>query len=123
MLINPKLLYKVLYENEDGTKNAITLSKDVSLFSYIEIIYGQVNRYLMKSEKFPSDQRSVGLSLTNCSNNGTVLYVSNKNYAISGKTISVAATNRYIYYEVAANKILNYLHRDDIYIYKVLDYK
>ena len=110
----------VLYENENGGLESISLNDTTENFSSIEITFG-CDGYLFSTGKIESpNNKKIGLftPFSSTTNTNVFMYVSN--YSISNNEITfLEADNKYI---TGSNTIATYGQSSYIRIYKVIGY-
>ena len=108
------MLPTILYENNSGSTGTITLSDDLSNYTYIEIYVKDNNGVGSNATKiFMPDGKNVGISLTEASDTLNNTYIRRTRYNLSGTSITPNITTAgYVLFNgsaVTSNSGTNYL--------------
>lgn len=114
-----KLFPVVLYDNQSGSRTAITVSDDTSNYSYLEIFYGwEGGGFGILSTRIDlSKNKDANLS-TIVYNNGYIYFGTSK-WAISGTTLTPSGE----YWRMGTNPQITRNQTQEIAIFRVLGYK
>ena len=109
-----------LYENADGTTGNVSLSKSITNYDYLDIVYGDSTRKMV--QRIATNSTIFNLSRQIIDNSKNVFY-RNTQYTLTSNSIGVQYFNGYTIY--AANSNINFetLTSSGITIYKVIGYK
>ena len=109
-----------LYENADGTTSDVSLSKSITNYDYLDIVYGDSTRKMV--QRIATNSTIFNLSRHIIDNSKNVFY-RNTQYTLSSNLISVQYFNAYTIYSANSNITFETLTSSGITIYKVIGYK
>ena len=109
-----------LYENADGTTGNVSLSKSITNYDYLDIVYGDSTRKMV--QRIATNSTIFNLSRHIIDNSKNVFY-RNTQYTLSSNLISVQYFNAYTIYSANSNITFETLTSSGITIYKVIGYK
>ena len=109
-----------LYENADGTTGDVSLSKSITNYDYLDIVYGDSTRKIV--QRIATNSTIFNLSRQIIDNSKNVFY-RNTQYTLSSNSISVQYYNAYTIYASNNNIVFETLTSSGITIYKVIGYK
>ena len=109
-----------LYENADGTTGNVSLSKSITNYDYLDIVYGDNTRKMV--QRIATNSTIFNLSRHIIDNSKNVFY-RNTQYTLSSNLISVQYFNAYTIYSANSNITFETLTSSGITIYKVIGYK
>ena len=109
-----------LYENTDGTTGNVSLSKSITNYDYLDIVYGDNTRKMV--QRIATNSTIFNLSRQIVDNSKNVFY-RNTQYTLSSNSISVQYFNAYTIYAANSNIVFETLTTSGVTIYKVIGYK
>lgn len=109
-----------LYENADGTTSDVSLSKSITNYDYLDIVYGDSTRKMV--QRIATNSTIFNLSRQIIDNSKNVFY-RNTQYTLSSNSISVQYFNAYTIYSANNNISFETLTASGVTIYKVIGYK
>ena len=109
-----------LYENSDGTTGNVSLSKSITNYDYLDIVYGDNTRKMV--QRIATNSTIFNLSRQIVDNSKNVFY-RNTQYTLSSNSISVQYYNAYTIYAANNNIVFETTTASGITIYKVIGYK
>lgn len=109
-----------LYENADGTTGNVSLSKSITNYDYLDIVYGDNTRKMV--QRIATNSTIFNLSRQIVDNSKNVFY-RNTQYTLSSNSISVQYFNAYTIYAANNNIVFETLTSSGVTIYKVIGYK
>lgn len=109
-----------LYENFDGTTGNVSLSKSITNYDYLDIVYGDNTRKMV--QRIATNSTIFNLSRQIIDNSKNVFY-RNTQYTLSSNLISVQYFNAYTIYSANNNISFETLTASGVTIYKVIGYK
>ena len=109
-----------LYENADGTTGNVSLSKSITNYDYLDIVYGDNTRKMV--QRIATNSTIFNLSRQIVDNSKNVFY-RNTQYTLTSNSISVQYYNAYTIYASNNNIVFETLSASGITIYKVIGYK
>lgn len=109
-----------LYENVDGTTGDVSLSKSITNYDYLDIVYGDNTRKMV--QRIATNSTIFNLSRQIIDNSKNVFY-RNTQYTLSSNSISVQYFNAYTIYSANNNISFETLTASGVTIYKVIGYK
>lgn len=109
-----------LYENTDGTTGDVSLSKSITNYDYLDIVYGDNTRKMV--QRIATNSTIFNLSRQIVDNSKNVFY-RNTQYTLSSNSISVQYFNAYTIYSANNNISFETLTASGVTIYKVIGYK
>lgn len=109
-----------LYENADGTTSDVSLSKSITNYDYLDIVYGDNTRKMV--QRIATNSTIFNLSRQIVDNSKNVFY-RNTQYTLASNSISVQYYNAYTIYAANNNIVFETLSASGITIYKVIGYK
>ena len=109
-----------LYENSDGTTGNVSLSKSITNYDYLDIVYGDNTRKMV--QRIATNSTIFNLSRQIVDNSKNVFY-RNTQYTLTSNSISVQYFNAYTIYATNGNITFETLTSSGITIYKVIGYK
>lgn len=109
-----------LYENTDGTTGNVSLSKSITNYDYLDIVYGDNTRKMV--QRIATNSTIFNLSRQIVDNSKNVFY-RNTQYTLSSNSISVQYFNAYTIYAANNNIVFETLTASGVTIYKVIGYK
>ena len=110
----------ILYENADGTTGNVSLSKSITNYDYLDVVYGDNTRKMV--QRIATNSTIFNLSRQIVDNSKNVFY-RNTQYTLSSNSISVQYFNAYTIYAANNNIVFETLSASGITIYKVIGYK
>lgn len=117
---NNKTISTILYENENGATGNITLTRNVSNYNSLEIIYGCDGYYFYTKIYLPTN-KNIGLLACYCADNTPErVYMYTSNYTINNSSVKFNyASNKYL---TESNTVSSYGTNSYVRIYKVIGY-
>ena len=109
-----------LYENTDGTTGNVSLSKSITNYDYLDIVYGDNTRKMV--QRIATNSTIFNLSRQIVDNSKNVFY-RNTQYTLSSNSISVQYFNAYTIYAANSNIVFETLTTSGVTIYKIIGYK
>lgn len=109
-----------LYENADGTTGNVSLSKSITNYDYLDIVYGDNTRKMV--QRIATNSTIFNLSRQIVDNSKNVFY-RNTQYTLASNSISVQYFNAYTIYASNNNIVFETLTASGVTIYKVIGYK
>ena len=109
-----------LYENADGTTGNVSLSKSITNYDCLDIVYGDKTRKMI--QRIATNSTIFNLSRQIVDNSKNVFY-RNTQYTLTSNSISVQYFNGYTIYAANSNITFETLTSSGITIYKVIGYK
>ena len=109
-----------LYENTDGTTGNVSLSKSITNYDYLDIVYGDNTRKMV--QRIATNSTIFNLSRQIVDNSKNVFY-RNTQYTLSSNSISVQYFNAYTIYAANNNIVFETLTASGVTIYKIIGYK
>ena len=109
-----------LYENADGTTSDVSLSKSITNYDYLDIVYGDSTRIMV--QRIATNSTIFNLSRQIIDNSKNVFY-RNTQYTLTSNSIGVQYFNAYTIYAANSNITFETLTSSGITIYKVIGYK
>ena len=109
-----------LYENADGTTGNVSLSKSITNYDYLDIVYGDNTRKMV--QRIATNSTIFNLSRQIVDNSKNVFY-RNTQYTLTSNSIGVQYFNAYTIYTANGNITFETLTSSGITIYKVIGYK
>ena len=109
-----------LYENADGTTGNVSLSKSITNYDYLDIVYGDSTRKMV--QRIATNSTIFNLSRQIVDNSKNVFY-RNTQYTLASNSISVQYYNAYTIYAANNNIVFETLSASGVTIYKVIGYK
>lgn len=110
----------ILYENADGTTGNVSLSKSITNYDYLDIVYGDNTRKMVQRIATNSTIFNLSRQIVDNSKN---LFYRNTQYTLSSNSISVQYFNAYTIYSANNNISFETLTASGVTIYKVIGYK
>lgn len=117
---NNKTISTILYENENGATGNITLTRNVSNYNSLEIIYGCDGYYFYTKIYLPTN-KNIGLLACYCADNTPErVYMYTSNYTINNSSVKFNyASNKYL---TESNTVSSFGTNSYVRIYKVIGY-
>ena len=117
---NNKTISKILYEYEYGATGNITLTRNVSNYNSLEIIYGCDGYYFYTKIYLPTN-KNIGLLACYCADNTPErVYMYTSNYTINNSSVKFNyASNKYL---TESNTVSSFGTNSYVRIYKVIGY-
>lgn len=117
---NNKTISTILYENENGATGNITLTRNVSDYNSLEIIYGCDGYYFYTKIYLPTN-KNIGLLACYCADNTPErVYMYTSNYTINNSSVKFNyASNKYL---TESNTVSSFGTNSYVRIYKVIGY-
>ena len=109
-----------LYENADGTTGNVSLSKSITNYDCLDIVYGDNTRKMI--QRIATNSTIFNLSRQIVDNSKNVFY-RNTQYTLASNSISVQYYNAYTIYAANNNIVFETLSASGVTIYKVIGYK
>lgn len=109
-----------LYENSDGTTGNVSLSKSITNYDYLDIVYGDNTRKMV--QRIATNSTIFNLSRQIIDNSKNAFY-RNTQYTLTSNSIGVQYFNAYTIYAANNNISFETLTSSGITIYKVIGYK
>ena len=109
-----------LYENTDGTTGNVSLSKSITNYKYLDIVYGDNTRKMIQRIATNSTIFNLSRQIIDTDKN---LFFRNTQYTLSSNSISVQYYNAYTIYSANNNIVFETLSVSGVTIYKVIGYK
>ena len=109
-----------LYENADGTTGDVSLSKSITNYDYLDIVYGDSTRKMV--QRIATNSTIFNLSRQIVDNSKNVFY-RNTQYTLTSNSIGVQYFNTYTIYAANGNITFETSTASGITIYKVIGYK
>lgn len=114
----------VLFDEEDGTIEDVTLSEDVATFEYIDIDFGNSSSIHDTKRVYNPDGKDINLSMASCS--ATSYAQRTENDSIEEKTITRGTRHKFTLNSTGTLAVVNNANitdADKLLIYKVVGYK
>ena len=109
-----------LYESTDGTSGTVSLSKSITSYEYLDIVYGDNTRKMVQRIVTNSTIFNLSRQIIDTDKN---LFFRNTQYTLSSNSISVQYYNAYTIYASNNNIVFETLSSSGVTIYKVIGYK
>ena len=109
-----------LYENADGTTGNVSLSKSITNYDYLDIVYGDSTRKMVQRIATNSTIFNLSRQIIDTDKN---LFFRNTQYTLASNSISVQYFNAYTIYSANSNITFETTTASGITIYKVIGYK
>ena len=110
----------ILYANTDGTTGNVSLSKSITNYKYLDIVYGDNTRKMIQRIATNSTIFNLSRQVLDTDKN---LFFRNAQYTLSSNSISVQYYNGYTIYAANGNITFETLTASGVTIYKVIGYK
>lgn len=115
---------KILFESSDGIPGDITLTDNITNYSYLEIYYKQNDGTYGYTKCVAHNNAHIDLTVNHITNNGYSNSFSSRTINIYNNTIKTLNTNRYISGNITSdNNLSGTTTTNNIYITKVVGYK
>ena len=109
-----------LYESTDGTTGNVSLSKSITNYDYLDIVYGDNTRKMIQRIATNSTIFNLSRQVIDTNKN---LFFRNTQYTLASNSISVQYFNGYTIYASNNNITFETLTASGVTIYKVIGYK
>ena len=109
-----------LYENTDGTTGNVSLSKSITNYDYLDIVYGDNTRKMVQRIATNSTIFNLSRQIIDTDKN---LFFRNAQYTLSSNSISVQYFNAYTIYATNNNIVFETSTASGVTIFKVIGYK
>lgn len=115
---------RILFESSDGISGDITLTDNITNYSYLEIYYKQNDGTYGYTKCVARNNAHIDLTVNHTTNNGYANSFSSRTINIYNNTIKTLNTNRYISGNITSdNNLSGTTATNNIYITKVVGYK
>ena len=109
-----------MYESTDGTTGNVSLSKSITNYDYLDIVYGDNTRKMIQRIATNSTIFNLSRQIIDADKN---LFFRNTQYTLSSNSISVQYFNAYTIYAANNNIVFETTSASGNTIYKVIGYK
>lgn len=115
---------RILFESSDGISGDITLTDNITNYSYLEIYYKQNDGTYGYTKCVARNNAHIDLTVNHITNNGYANSFSSRTINLYNNTITTVNTNRYISGNITSdNNLSGTTATNNIYITKVIGYK
>lgn len=115
---------KILFESSDGISGDITLTDNITNYSYLEIYYKQNDGTYGYTKCVAHNNTHIDLTVNHITNNGYANSFSSRTINLYNNAITTLNTNRYISGNITSdNNLSGTTATNNIYITKVVGYK
>ena len=115
---------RILFESSDGISGNITLTDNITNYSYLEIYYKQNDGTYGYTKCVARNNTHIDLTVNHITNNGYANSFSSRTINLYNNAITTLNTNRYISGNITSdNNLSGTTATNNIYIIKVVGYK
>lgn len=115
---------RILFESSDGISGDITLTDNITNYSYLEIYYKQNDGTYGYTKCVARNNAHIDLTVNHITNNGYANSFSSRTINLYNNTITTLNTNRYISGNITSdNNLSGTTATNNIYITKIVGYK